>query len=443
MRRCLLSVLALLALSACAAKDRGEDAVMRKVRAAPAAVRELADESGGFGSLSFITKVDIAAPQDGVIRRLYFREGDGVPAGKPVALLENPQIGLAVERAENNYSQAAAARDLAASRLLEGEFQAEAQLLAIEKAEAELAQAKKKWEEDRRKHQNQEALFEAGGVNTEAILSGRFSLESEWEQIVIMEKELEIRRVGCRDRDLAAAGLEIPADETELRRALIMLMTASLRAELGAAAAHLDAAEKELKSARLAREELVVTSPAAGVVGARYFEEGERVKSEDKILTLMDTASLYAVFPVREKDALRIERGMAAAVRIDGTGEQREGRVDMVYPQADSQSLSFLVRVLLADTSGGLKPGMFVRVQVTLGPPRRAVLAPEAAIANKKNDSGTVFVVNGNTLSERRVVLGQSLGEEREIVSGVSAGELAVLRPDADLREGTYVSLID
>jgi multidrug efflux pump subunit AcrA (membrane-fusion protein) len=132
---------------------------IRGVRGAPVVIRELPDETGGFGTLSFLSKVDIAALQDGRIKQLYFREGDKVEQGAPVVLLENAQILLAVERAENNYSQAKAARDLAGSRLLEGEFQAEVQLLAIEKAEAELARVKRKWEEERRKHLNEEVLF--------------------------------------------------------------------------------------------------------------------------------------------------------------------------------------------------------------------------------------------------------------------------------------------
>ena len=450
-----LIVLVIIFLSSCGGTMKtAAGGEIRNVRGIPAVTRELPDETGGFGSLSFLTKVDIAAPQDGTIQKLYFREGDTAEQGAPVIVLENSQIMLAVERAGNNYSQAEAAHKLAHSRLMEGEFQAEAQILAIEKAEAELAQVKRKWEEDQRKHLNQEALFNAGGVHTEAILASRFSLQSEWEQILIMEKELEIRRIGCRDADLIATGRPVPLDATERRRALVSLLTASLRAELDAARARLEAAGKELSSARIAQDELLVRAPASGVIGARYFEEGERVKAEDKILTLMDTASLYAVFPVREKDALRIEKGMGALVRIDGTGENREGRVDLVYPQADSQSLSFLVRVRLDDApagvksdSGELKPGMFARVQVTLGPPRRIVAVPELALINKKNNEGMVFVIDGNVLAERKVSIGPALGEsqvyggEREITAGLSAGELVVLRPEADLREGTHVAI--
>ncbi|MDR1838721.1 MAG: efflux RND transporter periplasmic adaptor subunit [Treponema sp.] len=427
----------------------------RKVRGAVAIIREMPDEASGFGSLSFLSKVDITAPQEAVIKKLFSREGDFVRDGELVILLENPQINLAVERAKNNYSQALAARNLANSRLLEGIFQAEAQLLALEKAQAELTLAKRKWEENNRKHQNQETLFEAGGIHTEAILVSRFSLDTEWEQLLLMERELDIRWIGCRDQDLIKAGIPVPLDEGERQNAIVSLMTSSLRAEMEAARARLEAAAKELSSANIALAELTMTSPASGIVGARYLEEGERVRPQDKILSLIDVESLYAIFPVREKDALRIEKGMSASVLIDGTGETRNGIVDLVYPQADSQSLSFMVRVLLnfSNDDGKLKPGMFARITVTLGSPKRVIFIPESSIFNRTNSNqstsgqnngeGSVFVINGLTLTERKIILGSAYGEEREVITGINAGEIVVARPDTDLKERTNVALVE
>jgi len=416
------------------------------VRSAPVTARTLPDEASGFGSLSFISKVDITSPQEAVIKKLYYREGDFVRHGALIIQLENPQINLAAERAENNYSQALAARNLAGSRLLEGMFQAEAQLKALEKSEVELTLAKKRWEENNRKHLNQETLYDAGGIHTEAILVSRFSIDTEWEQIQLLERELEIRKIGCREQDLLRAGISVPLDETEKQHALVTLMTSSLKAELEAAEARLEAAQKELTSARIALSELTMRSPSFGVVGARYLEEGERVRPQDKIISLIDTTSLYAIFPVREKDALRIEKGMNASVLIDGTGETKNGIVDLVYPQADSQSLSFLVRVLIRNTGtqviNNLRPGMFARVTVNLGSPKTALYIPESSVFNIKNNEGSVFVINGSILTERKIILGVTANDEREI-TGLKQGELVVVRPGSDLREGTNVTVTE
>ena len=405
MRVNLIFLLPLIALSFLSCGKNGANAggETRRVKGTAAVVREMPDEACGFGSLSFLSKVDIASPQEAVIKKLYFREGDFARQGALIIQLENPQINLAVERAENSYSQALAARNLADSRLLEGIFQAEAQLRVLEKADAELELAKRKWNENNRKHLNQETLYDAGGIHTEAILVSRFTLDTEREQIELMERELDIRRIGCRDQDLVKAGINVPQDSAEKQNALIGLMTSGLRAELEAAAARLEAAEKELASANIALAELTIRSPASGIVGARYLEERERVKPQDKIISLIDIDSLYAIFPVREKDALRIGKGMNASVLIDGTGEIKAGFVDLVYPQADSRSLSFLVRVLLRDIgvsdANRLKPGMFARVTVNIGPPAEAVFVPESSVFNQKNDEGNVFIVNGSSLS--------------------------------------------
>jgi HlyD family secretion protein len=463
MKKVIIIQMAVLLVFACAGNSLNENAEGRKVKGVSVTVREIPDEVSGFGSLSFLSKVDIASPQEAVIKRLFFREGDFVKQGELIVRLENPQINLAVERSENNYTQALAACNLANSRLLEGIFQSEAQLLALDKAEAELVLAKRKWDENNRKHKNQEKLYEAGGIHSEAILVSRFNLDSEWEQIELLEKELEIRRIGCRDQDLVKAGISVPRDEAEHKNALVSLMTSSLRAELKAAGARLEAAEKELSSAKIALAELTVLSPASGIIGARYLEEGERVRPQDKIFSLIDTSSLYAIFPVREKDALRIDKGMSASVLIDGTGERLNGTVDLIYPQADSQSLSFLVRVLLQEKglledANRLKPGMFTRVTVILGPPKKTKFIPDSSVfnrtnpnhsnsdfsnGNKNNDEGSVFVINGSKVTERKIFLGSVNGEDREIISGLNDGELVVLRPDTDLREGSNVTLVE
>jgi RND family efflux transporter MFP subunit len=443
---CILSVL-FSAFSCVKARASLENRIVT-VQAAEAAERGIPDTVSGFGALSFITKVDIAAPQDGKIGRLFFREGDRAAAGSVAVQLVNPQINLAVQRAEDGYSQAAAALRLAEARLAEGEYAAEAEILGIARAEAELAGGRRTLEEERRKQRDAERLYEADGISGEAIRESRFNLESTEERLGLMERELEIRKVGLRDRDLAAAGLVPPEgfSSPEARRAaLVYLSTRSLRAETEAAAAQLEAAGRERESARLAFSELTVISPAAGVVGARYMEEGERVKRDDKLLTLMDTGSLYAVFTVRETDALRLRKGMSADVSVDGTGKHYAGTVDLVSPQADSQSFTFSVRVLIPEAGtgeeGGLRPGMFARVLINAGPGRKCLAVPDPAIINRKNNEGLVFVIVNGKVSERNISFGEILDGEREVISGLEPKEIVVVNPGASLKEGSRVAV--
>jgi RND family efflux transporter MFP subunit len=443
----------------CSKKDGGDEAV-KMVQGERVITKEVKNEITGFGALSYKKKVDVASPQDAVIKKLACREGQKVIEDEILAVLENPQIVIALKRAEDNFSEARAAFTLAQAQLLENELQTEAELLGIEKAEEELAETWKQYREEERKIAAQEKLFEAGGIPLETIRGARFSMETRLVSIRLSEKELEIRRIGFRDKDLTAAGIAVPNDKQAKIKAFVRLSTARSRAELEGTKARRDAAEKELASARLAESELTVRCPFSGVIAARYFEEGERVKREDAIFTIIDTESLCAMISVPETDAFRLETGMKAVVELDGLFSSYNGVIDFISPVADSKSFTFSVRVLLSrqdiiKNNGSdnnilpdieekfAKPGMFARVSITLGPPRSILALKDAAIINKTNKTGTVFVVNGKTITERGVRLGELSGDEWEITEGVSTGEIIVLRPASDLRDGEYVSLAE
>jgi RND family efflux transporter MFP subunit len=433
----------LLPLPSCAKVQASSESGILAVKTGVVSEKIIPDTVSGFGVLSFVTKVDITASQDGIVGRLYFREGDSVPAGNLAVRLLNPQINLGVQRAEDGFSQAGAAYRLARARLTEGEYAAEAELLGIEKAEAELAGERRVLEEERRKQNDAEKLYAAGGLSDEAIRESRFSLENAEDRIRIMERELDIRKIGFRDGDLLAAGLGGGFESSSARSAaLVHLATLTLRAEADAADAQREAAGRELESARLALSELDIRSPASGIVGARYMEEGERVNRGDKLLTVIDAGSFYAIFSLREADALRLRKGMDAVVKVDGTGKSYAGKLDLVFPQADSQSFSFNVRVLVPPSpeTGELKPGMFARAEVRAGPDRAVLAVPEEALTGLNNDEAVAFVVVNGKVSERKIRIGELFKDgRRELLSGLDLGEAVVLYPGASLREGSRV----
>ena len=217
LKRAVLLVFTILLLS-CANKIKHEvEESPLPVRMVPVRVKETIEEVKGFGSLSYLKKFELVSPLDGIIETLYFREGDNIGRGDVVGILKNPQVTLAARRAEDAYSQALSALELSMARLRDGEFHAEARLLENEKSQEELAQAKRILDEEKRKSQNREALYEAGGLSDEAIREERFRLASAEAQILLMEKELEIRRVGLRELDLVAAGIPVPSGREELR----------------------------------------------------------------------------------------------------------------------------------------------------------------------------------------------------------------------------------
>jgi len=312
--------------------------------------------------------------------------------------------------------------------------------LENEKFHEELIQAQSILEEEKRKQQNREALYLAGGLSDEAIREDRFRLANAENQILMMSKELEIRSIGLREADLIAANQIVPEDKNELFNALVQLATMGASAELAAARASLEAASREMESFLLAERDLEIVSPGNGIVGARYAEVGERIKREDGILTILSDESLYAIFSVPESEVHKIYIGMPASV-ISGGDAVYPAMVDFISPQADRQSFTFTVRVLLEPRADNrLRSGMFARVSIPIESGRLLTLVNESALNALRDNSARVFVVQGNIITERNVVLGSRYGEEREVISGLSGGEVVVLNPGPTHREGMHVS---
>ncbi|MDR2865527.1 MAG: efflux RND transporter periplasmic adaptor subunit [Spirochaetaceae bacterium] len=447
----------------CSEKNKNENQKIKTVKVTPVQLKSIADEVNGFGSLSVLKKFEVWSAQDGVLKKLYFREGEEVRAGQLLAVLDNQQIDLAVARAENTLSQAYAALKRAQAALLEGEFNAEAQLLSLEKADAQMIQVWKAYQENERKFDAQHTLYLAGGVNEESVRAARFSLENELAQIRLTEKEIEIQRIGFRDRDLIAAGKIVPESKEEKTKAFIELATIRALAELAGARSYYEACEKELQSAIIVRDDLKIKSPASGIVVNRLTEEGERIKRDDKILTIIETQSLYLTIAVQEADAFRLKKGMKALVRL-GISAVYEGSVDMISPVADSQSFSFSVRILLpkevlsnsallnvkniqvtdeSESKEYARPGMFARVSISTGGPQQVLTIKENALVNKKNNEAYCFVVIGKMIATRKLLLGSSLEDEYIVLAGLQEGEICVLHPEAGLQEGDYVSFIE
>ncbi|MEY4641016.1 MAG: secretion protein HlyD, partial [Pseudomonadota bacterium] len=107
---------------------------------------------------------------------------------------------------------------------------------------------------------------------------------------------------------------------------------------------------------------------------------------------------------------------------------------------ANSQSLSFVVKIAFTDTAGvTLRPGMSSRAEIftssgedLLAVPLQAVLVNEDRAQDIKEYS--VFKFDNGVARETEVTVGLSDDTYQEIRSGLSAGDRIITGPDRILR---------
>jgi RND family efflux transporter MFP subunit len=393
-----------------------------------------------FGTITFTRKIDISATVDGTVAHLFAREGQAVKEGQRLLTLRNVQLELRKQQALSGIDSARASLELAVAKLWEGELGVEARLVAVQRTLLEREQKRLEVEDAAQNLANKEELSKVGGVTAEALSSVRLRLQAARNEHAMIEKDLESRSIGLRDDDIEREGHAPAADPAARIRQLVALNTKTLKAEVEAAQARYESAKRELEASEELLKALAIDAPAVGIVGAKYVEQGEYVAQNGKLLTLIDTKNVYAALSVQESEMPLLREGMPARLSVDALSSRPlSGTVSSISPSADPQTGAFLVKVMLSNSEGKLRPGMFVRATIAFDKPKMTLVIPEKCIIQKKGNSAQVFsVVNGKAFL-KSVTLGADLGGSFSAEKGLNQGDLLIEAPPPTLREGMNV----
>lgn len=201
----------------------------------------------------------------------------------------------------------------------------------------------------------------------------------------------------------------------------------------------LASAERTLRNVR---ENTVLTSPISGIVTARNYDPGD-MTGNLPILTVARTQPVKIVVNISESELSKIKRGMPAIVTFDTYGDEVfNGTVTLVSPTVDQSSRTFGAEITLPNSDNRILPGMFGRVQLSLGTERHVVVPDKAVVKQPGSGNHFVYVNNENgTVSYNKVELGQRLGDAYELISGVEPGSEVVISGQSRLADGMKVTV--
>jgi len=192
-----------------------------------------------------------------------------------------------------------------------------------------------------------------------------------------------------------------------------------------------------------ARENAVLVSPVSGVVTARNYDPGDMTGSLP-ILTIAQVQPIKAVINVSESEYSLIHTGMSATLTFDTYGDtQFTGVISKIMPTIDTATRTFGVEISLPNADGRILPGMFARVELTLGSAMHIVVPDRAVVKQQGSGDHYVYVYHQDTgtVSFDKVELGQRLGDSYELLSGVAPGSQVVISGQAGLSGGKKVQV--
>lgn len=356
----------------------------------------------GFGTVRAKDNLSLVSQVSGRIVRAgdSFREGEGFEKGEELLKIDPSDYRLAVENA--------------GARLLE--------------LEAELS---------RLEQQEENLLSDLDIAEKDAKLA---LSELERHRYLIERKVIAERLVESVEQKYLASKARLQSVKNSLK--LLGPQKAALKARLKAARAALD-------TARLNLERTSVKAPWDGWVLEKLVETGQYV-SVGAPLGVVYRASLLEVevgLGLKEVQSLKAAGGPGRPARVvlASEGEAREwtGRLARLKAEMDETTRTWPVVVELpmpGDGDGGepgLVPGMFVKVRVSTGRLEGGVVLPAEALRGESS----VFVVEGGRLRKKPVTLVRASREEVTVL-GLDEGELVIVSPVGETREGAKVRLV-
>jgi RND family efflux transporter MFP subunit len=227
------------------------------------------------------------------------------------------------------------------------------------------------------------------------------------------------------------------------------------RANRDTARANVLQAQANTQNAEITLGYTTVSAPFDGVVTARKVSVGELVggNQPSELATIVQINPIWVWFNLSERDVQRVrasmaERGVTVAELINKVpvevglqteiGYPHQGLLDYTSPEVNQSTGTLQVRGSFENAKAGLLPGYFVRVRVPLRS-EPALLIPAVAVGSDQAGRYVLTVNADNVVEQRRVQLGQVVGEMQVVESGVKPDERVVVSGILDAVPGQKV----
>jgi len=275
---------------------------------------------------------------------------------------------------------------------------------------------------------------EAAGAEAES------ALEETESAIAAARANFDLARVtNRRFQDLLA---NVSVSQQELDESQARLQSAGAALEMAASKrrqlrARRSQTEAEIAAARIALEYATITAPFAALVTERKADPGSLATPGAPLLIIEREGNARLEVSIDESRLALVRVGENVAVEIDGLNQTVRGRVAEVVPAVDAATRSFTAKIELPALPA-LRTGMFGRAAFNSGK-RGGLRIPQSAVL-ERGQIRSVYVVEHDTARLRFVALGEVRDDQREVLSGLTAGERIVVTPPPLLVDGARVA---
>lgn len=351
------------------------------------------------GTLQPVEEATVSFEVAGRITQLSVNEGDHVKAGDVLARLDASDYSLQLARANSTVAQTGAALD----KTNNGARQEE-----VIQSKAVLDKATVSYQKALDDFKRMERLYQEKAISLN-------DYENAQNRLTIAEKDLLTAK--------QSYALTVEGARVEDRQAQRSTYD---QAVIG----------KQIAALTLSKTQL--RAPISGTVISKMSSIGQLTSVGTPVYRIGNIESLKVVLPVPDREISAWKEGDSVTLSV--YGKTREGKVTKLFPSTNQSTGTIGVEVTVANPQHDWFAGQVVKATRPLES-KEGIFLPVEAVISRGEEKPSVFVVTNNKAVKTSVTIGELIGNQLEITSGLQTGQQVVVKGVDRLFDGDPIEI--
>lgn len=187
-----------------------------------------------------------------------------------------------------------------------------------------------------------------------------------------------------------------------------------------------------------------IKAPVAGTITSFPYNIGQTVAASMPVGKISSTGTLEVKTNVAERFVSRVAMNQKAELTFDAyPGEKFPAILVEIDPVLDTSSRTLGIKLVQTPPDSRLKAGMYARIKLVTDTKKNTIVIPDNVIVTR-NEEDIVYIVDSmtNTVKASPIKKGIRVDDKQEILSGITPGDLVVIKGQALLSDGAKVNVV-
>lgn len=387
------------------------------VNTADAAKKSLVQSISIAGNIKANELEEIMLPSTQKVQEVLVKEGQDVEKGQLLVKLDASDLNSQLKK--SRISLDLAKRELEKLKDDDNSTVKKTMENSVKQAELNLQSTKSKYEDAKRKHEQNIKLYEAGFISKNEFESSKSALDDLQTTMMNMELALDNAQNSLKDFD----------DKIYQQEKQIEMSNADL-----------ESLQKNITDSN-------VKANISGTI-VKIDAKNDQYPSAGSSILIYDQSQYKVELKVSQYDAVSLKEGQRATIKIKGLDKIYEGQVTKIGESAivemsgTNKETKVLAEITLSNADEQIKAGYEADAEIVLQDKQNSIAVNFEAVQTDAEGKKYIFVLENNIAKKRIIETGLETDFEIEITTGLKEGEKYITSPPAGLQDGETVKTI-